>query len=74
MGLRQNYAEFSGISFSWIVAITWAFSFAIAKALDIYFQIDGLEFFLAIPGWFASVAIYMTLNYFFQNKQLKFAQ
>jgi purine-cytosine permease-like protein len=73
LGLRQNYAELSGTSFSWIVAVTWALSFIVAKALDIYFQIDGLEFFLAIPGWFASVAIYMTLNYFFQNKHLKIA-
>jgi purine-cytosine permease-like protein len=71
LGLKQNYAEFSGTSFSWIVGLTWVLSFAIAKALDIYFQIDGLEFFLAIPGWFASAAIYVTLNYFFQNKQLK---
>ncbi|HKL34108.1 MAG TPA: hypothetical protein VJ919_16330, partial [Tangfeifania sp.] len=73
LGLKQNYAEFSGTSFSWIVGLTWLLSFAIAKALDVYFQIDGLEFFLAIPGWFASVAIYITLNYFFQNKQLKTA-
>ncbi len=73
LGLKQNYAEFSGTSFSWIVALTWALSFAISKALDIYFQIDGLEFFLAIPGWFASVAIYVTLNYFFQQKQFKAA-
>jgi purine-cytosine permease-like protein len=74
LGLRQNYAELSGTSFSWIVAATWALSFAVAKALDIYFQIDGLEFFLAIPGWFASVTIYMALNYFFQDKKLILAR
>ncbi len=74
LGLKQNYAEYKGISFSWIVAATWGLSFIVAKALDIYFQIDGLEFFLAIPGWFTSVIIYLVLNYFFQEKQLKTVQ
>jgi purine-cytosine permease-like protein len=73
LGLKQNYAEYKQLTFSWIVAITWATSFVVAKALDIYFQIDGLEFFLAIPGWFTSVIVYILLNYFFQDKPLKLA-
>jgi purine-cytosine permease-like protein len=39
LGLKQNYAELSGTSFSWIVAVTWALSFLVAKPSIFIFRL-----------------------------------
>ncbi|MCE5250462.1 hypothetical protein LLG96_09615 [bacterium] len=62
LGLRSNYAEWSGSLLSWSAAITWVVTLAVAFSLDVEI------FFKGLPGWFIAVALYVILSKFEQKK------
>jgi serine phosphatase RsbU (regulator of sigma subunit) len=68
IGLRQNYAESSGQSFNWSVALSWGLSLLLCLALGLFFEIE--IFFLGLPGWFAAVLIYVTASKLIQKKPI----
>ncbi len=61
LGLKQNYAEWKGILFSWPAAIAWGGTLAICWLINSQW---GLEiFFLGLPGWFIATALYLGIGY-----------
>jgi len=61
LGLRQDYAEWKKIMFSWPAAGSWGLTLAACWGIN---AIWGLEiFFLGLPGWFIATAIYVALSY-----------
>lgn len=61
LGLRQNYAEWRDLLFSWPAALSWGVTLAACWAIN---WIWGLEiFFLGLPGWFIAVALYVGTSY-----------
>jgi cytosine permease len=66
LGLRQNYAEWKQILFSWPAALTWGGTLLSCWAIN---QVWGLElFFLGLPGWFIATALYLALGYSQQRR------
>jgi purine-cytosine permease-like protein len=61
IGLLPNYAERTGRSFNWAVALTWLLSMLFGYALYIVTQSDFF-FFMAIPGWFVGAVLYVVLS------------
>ncbi len=67
LGLRENYAEWSEIVFSWPAALTWGGSLAACWAINAAW---GLQiFFLGLPGWFIAVALYVGASYAQQTRR-----
>jgi purine-cytosine permease-like protein len=61
LGLRQNYAEFKDIFFSWPAGLAWGLTLAACWAIN---ALWGLEiFFLGLPGWFIAVFLYVGFSY-----------
>ncbi len=61
LGLKQNYAEWKGIFFSWPAAIAWGGTLATCWLINSQW---GLEiFFLGLPGWFIATALYLFVAY-----------
>ena len=61
LGLKQNYAEWKGILFSWPAAVSWGGTLAICWLINSQW---GLEiFFLGLPGWFIATALYLAIGY-----------
>ena len=59
LGLRQDYADWKEIAFSWPAALAWGLTLAACWGIN---AVWGLEiFFLGLPGWFLATAIYITL-------------
>ena len=71
LGLLPDYASRKGLSFSWIVGMTWILSFGICQLMQLAFGIEGLEFFLAVPGWIIALVLYLVFNKLFQDKSLQ---
>jgi purine-cytosine permease-like protein len=68
LGLRENYAEWSEIVFSWPAALTWGGSLAACWAIN---AVWGLQiFFLGLPGWFIAVALYVGASYVQQTRRV----
>ncbi|HCA81801.1 MAG TPA: hypothetical protein DEP53_18885 [Bacteroidetes bacterium] len=63
MGLRKEYAAHRGLGLSWPVLIAWLGALAVAFALP--FEI----FFVALPGWFVAVLLFVGFS-FIQQKYL----
>jgi purine-cytosine permease-like protein len=60
LGLRQDYAGWREIAFSWPAAASWGMTLAACWAIN---AVWGLQiFFLGLPGWFIATAIYVTLS------------
>ena len=59
--LKQNYAHFKKLLFSWPAAVTWGITLLISVLLplDIFFK--------ALPGWFIALILYIGLS-FIQQK------
>ncbi len=70
LNLRANYAEAIGTQFNWIVLATWILTFAVCIVLQMNIGIDGLEFFLAVPGWILCIGFYIALSKIFQKKEV----
>jgi purine-cytosine permease-like protein len=59
LGLRQDYAHWKEVAFSWPAAATWGLTLAGCWVINAAW---GLEiFFLGLPGWFLATAIYIAL-------------
>jgi hypothetical protein len=60
LGLRQHYADWKAIAFSWPAAASWGVTLAACWAINAAW---GLQiFFLGLPGWFIATAIYVVLS------------
>ena len=60
LGLRQDYAEWKRLPFSWPAALTWGLTLAACWGIN---ALWGLEiFFLGLPGWFIATALYIGLS------------
>ena len=70
LGLRRNYAEWSGTKFNWIVLAAWILTFALCLILQMNIGFDGLEFFLAVPGWILCIGFYILFSKLFQKKEV----
>jgi len=67
LGLRENYAEWNEIVFSWPAALTWGGSLAACWGINAAW---GLQiFFLGLPGWFIAVALYVGASYAQQSRR-----
>jgi cytosine permease len=66
LGLRQNFAEWKQILFSWPAALTWLGTLAACWAINRIWELD--IFFLGLPGWFIAVALYVGLGYVQQSR------
>ena len=61
LNLRQDYAEWKKIVFSWPAAASWGLTLVVCWGIN---SIWGLEiFFLGLPGWFVATGIYVALSY-----------
>ncbi len=61
LNLRQDYAEWKEIVFSWPAAASWGLTLAACWGIN---AIWGLEiFFLGLPGWFIATGVYVALSY-----------
>jgi purine-cytosine permease-like protein len=63
LGLRQNYAEWRELVFSWPAAIAWA------ATLGVCFLLPIEIFFKGLPGWFIATALFLLLS-FVQQKNV----
>jgi purine-cytosine permease-like protein len=61
LGLRQNYAEWKQIVFSWPAAFSWGITLLICFLLPIEI------FFMGLPGWFVATLLYLSFSYFQQQ-------
>jgi purine-cytosine permease-like protein len=64
LGLKQNYAEWKEILFSWPAAIAWGVTLLICFMLPIEI------FFKGLPGWFIATALFLTFS-FVQQKIIR---
>ena len=61
LGLRQDYADWKEIAFSWPAAASWGLTLVACWAIN---GVWGLQiFFLGLPGWFIATAVYLALSY-----------
>lgn len=61
LNLRQDYAEWKEVMFSWPAAASWGLTLAACWGIN---AIWGLEiFFLGLPGWFIATFIYVAFAY-----------
>ena len=60
LGLRQDYADWKEVAFSWPAAASWGLTLAACWVIN---AVWGLQiFFLGLPGWFIATAIYVVLS------------
>lgn len=60
LGLRQNYAEWRALLFSWPAAVSWIGTLAACWGIN---ALWGMEiFFLGLPGWFIATGLYVGLS------------
>jgi purine-cytosine permease-like protein len=60
LGLRQDYADWKAVAFSWPAAAAWLLTLAACWGIN---ALWGLQvFFLGLPGWFIATAIYVGLS------------
>ena len=56
LGLRSNFAEWSGALWSWSAGIAWL------ATLAVVFMLPVEIFFKGFPGWFIAVIVYSVLS------------
>ncbi|MGI9173733.1 MAG: purine-cytosine permease family protein [Rhodothermales bacterium] len=69
LGRRSNYAEFKGLVFSWPAAVAWIGTLLLCLSLNLIWGVQ--IFFLALPGWFIAVALYLGLSYVQQGSDVR---
>jgi cytosine permease len=62
LGLKRNYAELTGLLFSWPAAVAWGVSLLVVFLLPVEI------FFKGLPGWFIAVILYTLLSLAVQKK------
>jgi purine-cytosine permease-like protein len=66
LGLRSNYAEFSGKTFNIAAGLTWFLTLAVCWWLV---KNAGIQiFFVSLPGWFVAALLYVVLSFVYQRK------
>src|SRR5438034_453908 len=72
LGLRQRYAEWKSLLFSWPAGLTWGITLGACWAIN---AVWGLEiFFLGLPGWFIATVLYVGLSAIQQPARLQTAR
>lgn len=66
INLRQHYAEWQEVLFSWPAAVAWVGSLGACWVLNGIWNVD--IFFLGLPGWFIATGLYITSGYIQQDK------
>jgi cytosine permease len=65
LGLRQDYAEWKRILFSWPAALAWLLTLGLCLLFNLLW---GWQiFFLGLPGWFLATGIYVVASYLQQR-------
>ena len=65
LGLKQYYAEWKQVLFSWPAALSWFVTLGACWGIN---QIWGLDiFFLGLPGWFIATLVYLVASYLQQK-------
>ena len=67
VGIKENYASRSGISFNWAVLIAWAVSFGGFYFLSI--QFDLFLSFLTLPAWIVCGGLYLLVSKYYQKAE-----
>lgn len=63
--LRQDFAEFRQLAFSWPAGLAWILTLGACFLIN---RLWGLEiFFLGLPGWFIATGLYVGLSYGYQR-------
>jgi purine-cytosine permease-like protein len=65
-GLRDRYAERTGLDFNWAAALAWVLTLAICGSIA-YMRPD-LLYFVSLPGWFLAAGIYIAGSRIMQNR------
>ncbi len=60
LGLRQQYADWKRLAFSWPAALAWATTLAACWGINVMWGLD--IFFLGLPGWFIATFLYLGLS------------
>ncbi len=67
LGLKDNYAERSGLKFNWAAGAAWVATLVICLSLVTsgkpYFQI----YFVSLPGWFMAAGLFIGISYILQK-------
>jgi len=65
-GLQSNYAELSNKSFNWAAGLSWLITLAICWWLA---QTGRVQiYFVSLPGWFLTAALYICISKIYQKK------
>ena len=68
MGMKSNYAEVSGKSFSIAAAAAWVLTLVFSIWLNWFVGIE--IFFLGLPGWFVAAGVYLVASRIIQGAAL----
>jgi len=63
--LQSYFAEQHGISFNWAAGATWFIMLAIALMMNLYFRVE--LYFLPVPVWIVSIAVYLLFSGVYQR-------
>jgi len=63
IGLKSNYAEWSGSLFNWAAGLTWVVTLIIAFSLRMEI------FFKGLPGWFIAIILYIIFSFIEQKNK-----
>jgi len=66
LGLRRNFAEVAGLPLNWAAGAAWLASIAFCVGLLFWLGADKI-YFVSLPGWFVTVAVYIALSMRFQR-------
>ena len=69
MGIKSNYAETFGKSFSIAAALAWILTLGFSLFLNLYFGVE--IFFLGLPGWFVAAFVYIVFSWFIQKSKVQ---
>ena len=66
IGLKANYAEHSKTYFNWAAGLSWFITLAMCWW---FVQTGRVQiYFVSLPGWFFTAAMYIVLSYIYQKK------
>ncbi len=68
MGLRRDFAERAGLPLNGAAAAAWIASVAFCVGLLVWLGADKI-YFVSLPGWFVTVAVYVALSLRLQRRE-----
>jgi purine-cytosine permease-like protein len=72
LGLKENFAEATGLTFNWAAAVAWLLTIVVCVSLVLSgiewhgFQPFGI-YFVSLPGWFVACLLYVLGSYILQH-------